>query len=293
MIRVTITSLFLAFILPFSLSAQEFSGGFKTGLNFNQFDGPILKDGNGNELESFSGSTGFHVGAIFNLKLTDYFGFRSELLYSQKGTNYTYSGPSYTRLYTSNGDRNIVLNANRNTTISITNSHIDIPIMAYLRLGRFEISGGVNAAVMLGSRATGEVAFENVETAVGQNLDDITITYDANYFQDEYQISDFANPDNLTIVSTSYVVPTTIGAYYDANNSDEKLFNRFDFGLNAQVGYYLNQGLFVSARVNYGLTDVTNQEQDVDHSSLDNGQLRLSDDFDRNLSLQASIGFSF
>lgn len=293
MINVRTISLFVLLALPFCLTAQEISGGFKTGLNFSKFDGPVLETADGEALESFGYTTGFHVGAIVNFKLTDIFGFRSELLYSQKGTNYTYSGDSYLRLYNQLGDRNIVLSTERNTTISVTNSHIDIPILAYVRVGRFEFAGGANAAVLLGSVATGEVAFREVNTAVGQQLDDIVITYDANYFQDGYQIDNFSDPQTITIVNTPYIIPTIIGGYYDASDSEENLYHRFDVGLNAQVAFYLNQGLFLSTRLNYGLMDVTNEEQDIDFRRLDNGQVITRDDFDRNFSLQASLGFSF
>ena len=273
MINLRTIGLCLILMLPLSLAAQEIGFGFKTGLNFSRFDGPIAMDANENELESFKYTTGFHVGALVNFRLTDYFGFRTELLYSQKGTDYTYSGDSYLRLYNDAGDRNIVLSTNRNTIISVTNSHVDIPIMAYLRLGRFEIAGGANAAVLLGSVATGEVAHRNARTAVGQGIEDIVITYDANYFQDIYQISDFSDARTLNIVGTSYVVPEVIGGYYDTNNSDENLYRRFDLGLNAQVAFYLNQGLFLSTRLNYGLMDVTNEEQDIDFRNLNNGQV--------------------
>lgn len=293
MINYKIIGLWILLALPLCLTAQEVSGGFKTGLNFSKFDGPVLEDANGEALESFGYTTGFHVGAIVNFKLTDFFGFRSELLYSQKGTNYTYSGDSYLRLYNQSGDRSIVLSTERNTTISVTNSHIDIPVLAYLRLGRFEFAGGANAAVLLGSVATGEVAHRNVRTSVGQNLEDIIITYDANYFQDNYQIGDFSDARTVTIVNTPYTVPTIIGAYYDTKDNDENLYRRFDVGLNAQVAFYLNQGLFLSTRLNYGLMDVSNEEQDIDYRSLDNGQVRTNDDFDRNFSIQASLGFSF
>lgn len=293
MINRRILSLWLMLALPFCLTAQEISGGFKTGLNFSRFDGPIAEDGNGNALESFKYTTGFHVGALVNFRLTDYFGFRTELLYSQKGTDYTYSGDSYLRLYNVPGDRNIVLSTDRNTTISVTNSHVDIPIMAYIRLGRFEFAGGANAAVLLGSVATGEVAHRNIRTAVGQSIDDIIITYDANYFQDAYQTGDFSDSRNINIVNTTYVIPEVIGGYYDASNSDENLYRRFDVGLNAQVAFYLNQGLFFSTRLNYGLIDVTNEGQDIDYRSLNNGQVITRDDFDRNISIQASLGFSF
>jgi len=278
--------------LPLWATAQ-ISGGFKTGLNFSKLDGPVLEDASGNALESFGYSTGFHVGAIVNFRLTDLFGLRSELLYSQKGTNYTYTGSSYLRLYNQIADRNIVLSGERNTIISVTNSHVDIPLMAYARLGRFELSGGVNAAVLLGSVASGEVAVRNVRTAVGQQLEDIIIAYDANYFQDAYQISNFSDPKSVSIVGTSYVIPSTIGAYYDASDTQDKLYRRLDVGLNAQLAFYLNQGLFLSTRLNYGLTDITNETQDIDHRSLNNGQVITSNDFDRNFSIQASLGFSF
>lgn len=292
MINIKSIGLGLLLCLPFFLSAQV-SGGFKTGLNFSKFDGPILEDTNGEPLESSSYTTGFHVGAIVNFRVTDAFGFRSELLYSQKGTNYTYSGDSYLRLYNLVADRNIVLSTDRNTTISVTNSHVDIPLLAYLRVGRFELAGGVNAAVLLGSVATGEVAFRNVRTAVGQNLEDIVITYDANYFQDAYQVSDFSDSRTINIVSTPYVVPNVIGGYYDTSNNEDNLYRRFDVGLNAQLAFYLNQGLFISTRLNYGLMDVTNESQDIDYRSLNNGQVITRNDFDRNFSLQASLGFSF
>jgi len=39
--------------------------------------------------------------------------------------------------------------------------------------------------------------------------------------------------------------------------------------------------------------DVTNEEQDIDYRNLNNGQVITRNDFDRNFSLQASLGFSF
>jgi hypothetical protein len=42
------------------------------------------------------------------------------------------------------------------------------------------------------------------------------------------------------------------------------------------------------------MSDVTNEQQDVDYRDLEaNGQVKLRDDFDQNLSIQTSIGFSF
>lgn len=279
--------------LSLHLSAQSISGGFKTGLNFSRFDGPMIQDANGSDLESFNYATGFHVGAIVNFKLTDYFGIRTELLYSQKGTDYDFNGPSYLRIYNDNASQNVILEGTRNTTINITTSHIDIPILAYVRLGRIELAGGVNAAVMINSTGTGEVALRNVTTPLGQPKEDVIISVDANYNQDNFQITELIDPRTITVLNVDYLAPSVIGAYYDASDSSDNAFKRLDWGLNAQLGFYLNQGLLLSFRANYGLTDVTNQIQDLDPRTLEAGQVVTRDDFDRNISLQASIGFSF
>ncbi len=290
-LRLIIFILLLGFGTP--LVAQTLSGGFKTGLNFSRFEGDLIEGPSGEQYESFSFSTGFHVGAIINLKFTDYFGLRGEILYSQKGSDYDYNGPSYLRLYDALGVNSITLEGTRNTTINVTNSYVDIPILAYLRFGRVEFGAGVSAGVMLGSRATGEVALREAVTPIGLTVEDVVIAFDANYFQDEFQITDFADAMEVRIQGTNVIQPATIGAYYDANDSRENLYKRLDLGLIGQVGFYLNQGLFLSLRANYGLSDVTNQSQDIDFESLNGNNVILRDDFDRNLSLQASIGFSF
>ncbi|MCB0643423.1 MAG: hypothetical protein KDC44_17355, partial [Phaeodactylibacter sp.] len=76
--------LLMTLILPatFVLQAQDFSYGVKTGLNFNTFRGP-LETANGVDVEEYDNTTGFHVGALFNLAFTDLMGARFELLYSQ------------------------------------------------------------------------------------------------------------------------------------------------------------------------------------------------------------------
>ena len=61
---------------------------------------------------------------------------------------------------------------------------------------------------------------------------------------------------------TDYFRPTEVGAYYNYN-SDEKLFRRLDFGLVGGLAYYLNNGLYVGARYQFGLTDVTNDGNDL------------------------------
>ncbi|MEL6276676.1 MAG: outer membrane beta-barrel protein, partial [Bacteroidota bacterium] len=74
---------FLAVIALIPLAGQGFSGGFKAGLNFNTFDGPLEDNGAGTEV--FNSTTGFHIGATFAYGFTDLFGLKADLMYSQKG----------------------------------------------------------------------------------------------------------------------------------------------------------------------------------------------------------------
>jgi len=288
----TVLVILVLLITGVGLSAQEVSGGFKVGLNFSKFDGDVATDAQGNELETNNYATGFHVGAIVNFKVTDIFGFRTELLYSQKGSEYVFDGPSFFRLYTRQGGDPVVSFGNRREVITFSNSYIDVPVMTYFRVGRVEASAGVNAAVLIGSRGQGEITFSGVSVG-GQNVDPIIIAVDGSYTADDVTTTGFGAVETRTIDNRSVQVPEVVSAYYDGNPGDDILFNRLDFGLNAGLNIYINNGLNLGFRMNYGLSDLTNTDQDVDRTGLDNRMLRLSEDQDRNISLQASIGFSF
>ena len=90
------------------------------------------------------------------------------------------------------------------------------------------------------------------------------------------------------------IQPSNIDAYYEAADNDENKFRTIDLGLNAGVAFFLNRGLYVGVRANYGLTDITNEGQDVSQVALTNtNQYVTRDDQDRNISIQASVGFRF
>ena len=63
--------------LGMAFAQGEFSGGFKAGLNFNNFIGPEESAD-----EVFATNTGFHIGASFVYSVTDLFGLKAELMYS-------------------------------------------------------------------------------------------------------------------------------------------------------------------------------------------------------------------
>lgn len=271
---------------------QRISGGFKAGLNFSTLSGPDETDAGGEQLEENKTNTGFHIGAAFRLELTDFFGLRAELLYSQKGTNLNYDGNSWWVFYPQGGNP-IYSTGIRQEVISVTNTYIDIPLMAYARFGRIEISGGVNAAVLLGSRGTGDLTYRG-QSLSGANIESFDIALDYNFLSDEYRGANTTEEHLRTISGTQVGIPKNIGAYYHGIDNGEKLFQRLDFGLNAGLSFFMSRSLFLGFRLNYGLTDLTNGEQDLSRFQLaaDRSFILQSQDVDRNFSLQASIGFS-
>lgn len=288
---------FLLLILPLvfslSLSAQEFSGGFRAGLNFISFSGDqemsSLTDAT---YETFNRTTGFHVGATFALAFTDLVGIKADLMYSQKGGEIRYEGPSYFYLYTNQDDlEGSVIFGDRNSEYNIINSFIDIPLTAYYRLGPLEIEGGLSAAFMVNSRVSGGATY-NTNTFGIDN--DIVFNVDGNYFQDRAGGAGVISRSSTPLPRTDVLPPDVISAYYNSN-SDEKLYRRLDFAAVIGLSFYLNNGLFIGARYQHGLTDATLGENDlrVTNENLVGGREFNTEDTDNSRVIQASVGFRF
>jgi len=271
--------------------AQEFSYGFKAGLNFSRISTDDIEQFDGMDLETFDQNSGFHLGIAVTTKFSEIFGARGEFLFSQKGGRYDFQGPSYTNFSSFTGDNIESQTGFRSMNINISNAYIDIPLSLYLRpLKWLEISAGANVAVLISSTAAGEMNF----TIDGQAEEDAfrAISLDYRYFKDQRGESIPENGEEIRMINgTSFKIPKTIKAYYDLQSGAETgLFNRLDFGLHASANFYINKSLYVGARFNYGLVDITDNKSD---RSLVSEDLVLRDDIDRNLSMQASIGFSF
>lgn len=288
--KIIITSLLILLHTAF-VFAQEFSYGFKAGLNFSRISTDDIEQFDGMDLETFDQNSGFHLGIAVTTKFSEIFGARGEFLFSQKGGRYDFQGPSYTNFSSFTGDNIESQTGFRSMNINISNAYIDIPLSLYLRpLKWLEISAGANVAVLISSTAAGEMNF----TIDGQAEEDAfrAISLDYRYFKDQRGESIPENGEEIRMINgTSFKIPKTIKAYYDLQSGAETgLFNRLDFGLHASANFYINKSLYVGARFNYGLVDITDNKSD---RSLVSEDLVLRDDIDRNLSMQASIGFSF
>ena len=284
----------LLLLLPCTLlTAQEFSGGFRAGLNFISFDADAEMDGDGMTLETFNRTTGFHVGATFAYEITDLVGLKADLMYSQKGGEVIYEGPSYLFLYAPDGLAERVQGSLQSER-DVLNSYIDIPVVAYYRLGPLELEGGVSAGLLVNSRASGSAAYANTVDSQGRGLGAIVYNYDYNYFDDvigRAAVLEFSDASGGLAN-----IPAVVNAYYNSTDS-RPLYRRLDFGLVGGVSFFLNNGLYLGARYQLGLTDTTRGENDQRLFSDPNtvtGELEYNtDDKDYNRVIQASVGFRF
>ncbi|MEL7121051.1 MAG: outer membrane beta-barrel protein [Bacteroidota bacterium] len=289
-----LTTLFVLMSFTTMLLAQgEVYGGFKAGINFSTIDGPV-EEFNGQELENFRYTNGFHIGFSVNTMLTDYFGLRGEFIYGQKGMEYTFNGSSFLPFYSEDGSSFVLTSGNRNSVLSLTTTHIDLPISAFVKIGRLELSCGLNASFQVGARATGEIIFNGISER-GENIEALSIIVDANYNNDKADnLSPLTESNNRLLDGQRVISPSTIEAYYDAPGPIEPLYRRINFALQGGVAFFLNQGLYLSIKGYYGLTDLTKEESDYSFIELnEDNSIILRDDNDRDITIQTSVGFFF
>ena len=278
------------FLLPgLALCGQQFSGGFRAGLNFISFDGD-QEMREGMTLEEFKRTTGFHVGATFAYALTDLFGFKADLMYSQKGGEVRYTGPSYFYLYgDANDTEGIRVVGDLDSERDVLNSYIDVPAVVYYKLGPVELEGGVSAGLLVNSRASGSASFTNTVLPDGRAIEPVSYNYDYNYFGEPIGFNAIVEPNDDR---PGY--PSVIDAYYNANDN-RPLYRRLDFGLVGGASLFLNNGLYLGLRYQYGLTDATRGENDQRLTRTDGTAAREynTDDKDYNRVIQTSVGFRF
>lgn len=280
-------------VLFFGTPAQaQLRYGFKTGLNFASMNGPSEVSGNGMELESWGTITGFHIGLSLGYKFNDYFGVRGEFLYSKKGAKYTFDGPSY-RIFRLDGASTLTT-GNSRYRININNAYLDIPLVAYGRWKDFELSAGMYAGLLIQSIGDGSLNYTNGRTTVLQNpVADFELFLDHNYRKDEPGRGIEGQTEVVQVDAKTVELPKTLGAYYDYTEDKGNLYNTLDYGLVAGLSYFMSRSLFIGVRLQYGLADLTRNAADLSKGSTDNGNLIYRNDKDRNVVIQASVGFSF
>lgn len=271
---------------------EDISIRFKTGLNFSKLLGPS-ESINGQEVEDYSFRTGFHIAGGIDYSLSDRWGLRAMLSFMQKGTKYDFEGSSFLIFYSASSNLPVLSQGgNRKVLLSVNNSYLGIPISGYGRFGRVEIEAGATIGYLITSKAQGELIYSNPSA----NLDPVTVSLDYDYLNDSFSLPE--NPDPVTtrrINGQNAVVPTRIGAYYEALRNNEKKYNPIDLSLHAHFSFFLNRGLFIGLGVEYSLLDATNSKQDFSQVNIgaDQQLQPITNDADHYLVLQSSIGFNF
>ena len=295
-------SILFYFLLIFGIgetSAQEVSYGFRVGLNFATFKGPLETDDDGNDLEAFENSTGFHVGADIYVKFTELVGLKTGLIFYQRGGEYRFDGEGHQFLIADDGSR-LRAQGNKNIILSVNNSYLDVPITAYYKIGekqKFEIFGGMQLSFLVASTGSGDLSFNGRSVLGNVPVEFESRLLSHNYFKDDVpnieDLRDAVGSTPLMVDGKTVSLPEALGAYYEFTEKDKSVFNVFDIGLHGGVAFYLNRGLYISAAVNYGLLDATNKTYDVSRTTTEGDDFIQRDDVDHNLIIQTSVGFSF
>ena len=275
-----------------SLVAQSESigYGFRAGISLAQYDGPSELGPNGEELESNKMTSGFHIGMAFNYKFGDLAGMRAEFLFSQRGTDYVYEGPSYyllERVTVPITETKFI--GTRKQTVNVSNAYIDVPVTFYYKFKGFELSGGLNTGFLINSVGGGSLDFSSPELA-----EPIKINLNYNYKSDDGGSFELPLQQVMSNTGSTYAYPSSIGAYYDFPERDRDMFQTIDLGLIGGLSYYLNEGLFFGFRYVHGFGDVDRNEYDISLKDLNtDGTFIPRADVNRSKSWQFSVGFSF
>lgn len=276
-----------------SLNAQNdnFGFGFRAGASIARLNGPSEIGPDGASLEEYSMARGFHIGAAVSYKFTDLVGMRAEMIYSQRGTVYDYNGPSYYYLGLGNVSHKYVTGT-RVQTLNVSNTFLDIPLMAYYKIGSFELSGGVNMGVLISSSAGGSTDFTGVSD-LGSPIEPFEVTLRHNYKKDQAGGASSELQD-VVVDGRTYTVPQTVYAYYEFPTRDKDQYKTIDFGLVGCASFFINEGLFLSVRYIHGMGDVDRNDYDVSLQNLQqDGSFVQRQDVNKSQAWQFSVGFSF
>ena len=270
--------------------SQSFSGGFKAGYNINYWEGPSIVNANGEELESFNTANGFHVGAILNFEIVDYFGLRSYVLFTQRGGNIQFdSEDSYLIMRDVESDERQVARGSKRICLTLSNSYVEIPLMLYGKYGKFEITFGPSLGILVASTANGSINFDG---DYRREPVELRSNIDHQYYRDDAREGERPIVINTGLERVQF--PETHLAYFEFDEKEESLYTVVNFGLMGEFNFFFNKGLFVGVGYYYGFNDITNSSMDADWQELDgDNQLILRDDEDTLAALQLSVGFRF
>ncbi len=275
-----------------AVSAQKPWGfGFKAGGNLTTIQGPL------EEGESVRYQGGIHLALEAYWKALPNFGLFTGFGYNQAGAKYDFKGDGY--FIFKSPIRDAVVTGQSDISLLVEHSYLEIPLGLYYKpIKKLEFVGGINANILIGSIAKGTMDFSSSRNGGI----DFSVLLDYDYLKDNAgEVGGrFKNSVPYTysklIRGVKYDVPQTLGAYYFLEGDiDKKKYNTLDYGAFIGVKYYLNSALYFAVKGYWGLSDITNSETDIRYKLDPNNPnvLPKSDDVDKNIVYQLSLGFAF
>ncbi len=280
--------LFILLLLPSIVWSQGSKFGVRAGVDFSKFLG-TLEEG-----EAYNFSNGFHFGINYTYYVTDYFGFGGEVIYQQKGTKRSFNGDGFYPIHKPGEDNYTFVDGNLDMSIDISNAYVSLPLTVSLKpFSKLEWFAGVSPNFLILPIGAGAQTFVSRDDP-DRLFFDQTLTYQ--YYEDENE--DFLpSTFNPAVYCGDDVVNIqgTAGAYYhfDAAAAQEKMFKWFDLTALTGLNFYYNKSLYLGARVEYGLIDLTNQKVDYSLAERNGNSFIFRNDKDVHFGIQASIGFKF
>ena len=280
--------------------SQGFNIGIRAGIGQNKFSGPVEEDFG----EKFSLNGGFHFGLSFQWNFNELIGLRSEVAYNQMGSSYTLDATDgyyvFPRSTAASGSLNTpILRDTSLINLDHSNAYIQFPQTLHISLGdKLELFAGGYIGFLISPIATGTVTFGG---ATGSQEHSFRQGLNFHYFNDDQStVADIFRgnnaPDILIRVDGLDVDLAGIQNSYNFQefNIDTGRFLSIDWGLVGGLSYYLNRGLYLMGRVEYGVRDITRNTADYSFARVNDDKSPVfNNDSDKNLGFYLSLGFRF
>ena len=271
--------------------------GIRAGLGQNKFRGPV------EEGEDFGFAGGFHFGINFQWNFNDFIGIRSEVVYNQTGSSYTLDTDEGFYLFEPLGenDGNILIRDESLIMLDHSNAYIQFPQTFHVSIipDKFEVFAGGYVGFLVSPVATGNILFGG-ESAEQEHSFRQGLNF--NYFSDDAdsRFATFNGPNPLNDIEIRALGQDVDLREFENSfdlfrfNIEESRFLSIDYGLIFGGSYYLNRGLYLMGRVEYGLRDITRNTVDYSFAQVNDNQTPVfKEDSDTNLGIYLSIGFRF
>jgi hypothetical protein len=271
-----------------TLAQAQFRFGPKAGINYTAIYGSP-QEHQGETLESIKFGLGYQLGAFAEMSINDRLGLMVELAYEAKRSEKTAIYPAAA---------SIPAGALGNFTIrGVVNSktdysYINLPVLATFGNEKFKAYFGPSFGFLLGAKSDLSQINSRINPAnpvTGAALTDAELVA-LGVSQATLNTIDAGAGVGVTInQKVDFLGKNDNGLINDTDYSSDPYFNQFELGLNLGGMLNVTDNLFLDLRINYGITDRTNNKYDVSVIDLTTAR----SDSDKTAGVLLSLGYRF